>query len=126
MKLLLSLVVLTVTAATARADLSIVDNDKTISVDCAKDKTVTLIGNHITVTLVGTCTKVTVMGNHEIVKGSARQFFVAGNHNTVHADAVDELHIAGTKNTVSWKTGITAKTPKIANPGKDNKVTQEK
>jgi hypothetical protein len=33
--------------ASARADVSVIDNDKTLEVDCAKDPEVSLIGNHL-------------------------------------------------------------------------------
>jgi len=115
-----------VTAGTAAADVSIIDNNKTITVDCSKDKSVSLIGNHITVTLTGTCTRVTVTGNFETVTGSATTFWVAGNHNTVNADAADEINVAGNDNTLTWKKGLSKPQPKISNPGKNNKVTQAK
>ena len=47
----------------ASADVSIMDNDQTVAVDCAKDKNVSIIGNGATVTLTGTCDKVSVSGN---------------------------------------------------------------
>ena len=37
----------------ARAYVSVIDNDKTLDVDCAKDPEVSLIGNHLTVTTKG-------------------------------------------------------------------------
>jgi hypothetical protein len=124
MKPSLIAIVLLVTATPAAADVSIVDNRKTLTHDCAKDKRVELIGNHITLTLVGTCELVTVTGNNETVRGSATKFYIAGNKNTVEAAAADEIYVAGSKNTVTWKQGLTRKVPTIANPGKDNKVTQ--
>ena len=93
----------TLAAGTVAADVSIIDNNKTITVDCAKDKSVNLIGDQLTVTLTGTCTRVQLSGNHETVTGSATTFWVAGNHNTVTADGTDEIQIAGNDNTLSWK-----------------------
>ena len=108
--------------ALAAADVSVIDNNKAITVDCTKDPVVDLIGNHITLTLTGTCKKVNVTGNHETVTGSATTVFVAGNENTLTIDASDSITVAGNRNTVTWKTG----SPKISNPGKNNKVTQAK
>jgi hypothetical protein len=122
MKAVLALLVLL--PATALAERQIVDNNATITIDCAKDKEVSLVGNNITVTLVGTCTRVNVTGNKETVKGSSTTFFIAGNHNTVTADATDEIRLAGNHNTVTWKKGVSGGAPKISNPGKDNKVSQ--
>ncbi|HEU0033397.1 MAG TPA: DUF3060 domain-containing protein [Kofleriaceae bacterium] len=119
-----SLLALAAIAATAHADATVIENSKTLTIDCAKDKEVNLIGNHLKVTLTGTCTKVMVTGNHEQVRGAATLFYVAGNNNTVTADATDEIYLAGNKNTVTWKKGLTKASPKISNPGKDNAVSQ--
>lgn len=107
-------------ATPAFADVSVIDNNKTITVDCAKDPKVDLVGNNITLTLTGTCKTVNVTGNKETVKGSATSVFVAGNENTVNIDTADTITVAGNKNTVTYKTG------KVSNPGKNNKVTQVK
>ena len=120
----LVLAMLVLMAATASAEISIVDNNKKLTVDCAKAKEVNLIGNNISVTLVGTCKLITVTGNSATVTGSGEKFYIAGNGNTVAAEVVDEIHITGNKNTVSWRKGTSKPSPKISNPGKDNKVTQ--
>lgn len=110
-------------SAPAFAERQIVDNNANVSVDCKKDSEVTLVGNNLTVTLVGTCTRVNVTGNREKVTGSATAFFIGGNHNTVTADSTDDITLAGNHNTITWKKSGKG-TPKIANPGKDNKVSQ--
>ncbi len=108
--------------AIAAADVTIVDNGKAVTVDCAKDPKVDLIGNHITITLTGTCKKLNITGNHETVTGSAGEVWVAGNENTLTIDAATTITVAGNKNTVSWKQPGT----KVQNSGKDNTVTQLK
>ncbi len=108
--------------AIAAADVSIIDNGKTVAVDCAKDPQVSLIGNHLTVTLTGSCKKLDITGNHETVKGSAGEVFVQGNENTLAIDTANAISVAGNKNVVTWKAGA----PKVSNTGKDNKVTKEK
>lgn len=108
--------------ALASADVTIIDNGKTVAIDCAKDPQVDLIGNHLTVTLTGTCTKLNITGNHETVTGSATDVSVMGNENSVALDATDKIMVAGNKNTVSWKQPGT----KVQNSGKDNTVTQLK
>ena len=118
MKLLALLIV--ASPALALADVTIVDNGKTVAVDCAKDPQVDLIGNHLTVTLTGKCKKLNITGNHEAVTGSAGDVFVMGNENAVALEAVDTINVAGNKNIVSWKKDK----PKVQNSGKDNKVSQ--
>ena len=120
----LAMVSIVLTAATASADVSIMDNDKTIAVDCAKDKEVNLVGNHITVTLTGTCTKVTATGNHGKVIGSTTGAFVLGNHNTLELDGVDTISIAGSHNSVSYKKPIAKKKTTVSNMGKNNSIKQ--
>jgi hypothetical protein len=119
----LALLVIPLTFSVAFADVSIMENKKTVAVDCAKDKEVNLIGNHITVNLTGTCTKVTVTGNHGTVNGSATGVFVLGNQSTVNLDGVDTISIAGNQNTVSYKKPLAKKKTTVSNSGKDNKVT---
>ena len=62
--------------AVAAADVSIIDNGKTVAIDCAKDPRVSLIGNSLTVTLTGTCKKLDITGNHETVTGSAGDVYL--------------------------------------------------
>jgi N-acyl-D-aspartate/D-glutamate deacylase len=110
----------------ARADVSIIDNNKTLDVDCAKDPEISLVGNNIKVTAKGVCAKITVSGNHETVTGSATVVFVAGNHNTVTLAAADDITIAGNSNTVTVRKSLKLPAPKIANSGTDNHITQPK
>lgn len=110
----------------AFADVTVMDNDKTISVDCAKDKNVTLIGNNITANLSGTCESVKVTGNHENVVGSVTNAYVAGNHNTLALDGVDTISVAGNNNTVTHKKPLAKKKTNVSNLGKGNTITQTK
>ena len=120
MKLLALLLV--AAPAVAAADVTIIDNGKTVAVDCAKDPQVDLIGNHLTITLTGACKRLSITGNHETVTGSATDVSVMGNENTVSIDAATTITVAGNKNLISWrKPGA-----KISNSGNDNKVSQQK
>lgn len=110
----------------ARADVTVLDNNKTIEVDCAKDPQVNLLGNHITLTLKGVCAMVSVDGNEETVTGSASAVRVNGNHNTITLAAADQVAIFGNDNTVTVQKPIKAKTVQIASPGNRNKVTRPK
>ncbi|HEX7836815.1 MAG TPA: DUF3060 domain-containing protein [Kofleriaceae bacterium] len=110
----------------ARANVTLVDNDKTVEVDCAKDPEVNLIGNHLTVTTKGVCARIAISGNDETVSGSAGTVYVNGNHNTVTLAAADDVAINGNHNTVTVRKAIKAKAPRISNPGNDNRVTQPK
>lgn len=111
-------------AHVAAADVSIIDNHKTIDVDCAKDPNVELIGNHITLSTKGVCEKVSVTGNHETVTASAKLVYIAGNHNTVTVDT-DDITVAGNDNVLTVRKWLSGK-PKLANPGSRNKVTLPK
>ena len=112
--------------APARADISVIDNNKTLDVDCAKDPEISLVGNHLTVTTKGVCTKITITGNHETVTGSAAVVLVAGNHNTITLAAADDVTIAGNNNTLTVRKSVKLKAPRIANSGNDNHITQPK
>jgi hypothetical protein len=113
-------------AASAHADISVIDNHKTLEVDCAKDPEVSLIGNHLTVTARGVCTKITISGNHETVTGSASVVYIAGNHNTITLVAADDVTIAGNSNTLTVQKSVKLKAPRVANSGTDNHITQPK
>ncbi len=122
-----SLAVLAVSflASTAAAEVTVMDNDKTLTVDCAKDPEVNLVGNNITLTLTGVCAKVTTTGNHETVTGSATAAFVVGNHNTLSLDTVDKISVMGNHNTVTYKGPIKAKKTGVSNVGQHNTVTKK-
>lgn len=120
---LLALLAMTTVAA---ADVSVLDNNKTLTVDCAKDKEVNLLGNKITVTLTGVCTKVSITGNENSVTGSANTVSIPGNHNTATLDKVDTISVPGNENTVTYKGPATQKKTKLAVPGNKNSVKQQK
>lgn len=112
----------------ATADVSILDNHETLTVDCAEDPNVSIMGNHATVKLSGTCTNVSVFGNHATITGSAAAVSIAGNHNTATLDAIDALSITGNENTATYKKPINTKLkkPKTSNLGHNNTITQTK
>ncbi|HEU4727578.1 MAG TPA: DUF3060 domain-containing protein [Kofleriaceae bacterium] len=110
-------------ARSARADRSIIDNNKTIAVDCARDPEINLVGNHLTVTATGVCAKITVTGNHESVTGSARVVYVAGGHNTVTLAAADDITVAGSNNTLTVQKALSRAAPRVTNSGRANHVT---
>ncbi len=110
----------------ASADVSIVDNQRTVSIDCTKDKQVSLVGNNITATLIGVCTRVSIAGHHNTVTGSATTVWIAGNSNTANLDKVDELMVPGNKNTATYNGPLAAKATKVSNPGNENTITKQK
>lgn len=116
--------VLTALAAPARAEITVIDNNRTLDVDCAKDPDVAVVGNHIAVTTQGVCAKITVLGNHASVTGAATEVYVAGNHNRLALTAADEVTVAGNHNSVSVRKAVTLKAPRISNLGTGNRVTQ--
>lgn len=119
-----ALVALTSTAA---ADVTVADNHQTVTVDCAKDPAVNVVGNHATVTLNGACKRVMLAGNHNTVIGSAATVSVPGNNNTATLDVVDVLSVPGNSNTVTYKSSSDAKKKtKIGVTGNKNKITRAK
>jgi hypothetical protein len=128
MKLRLITTALLCLTSIASADVSLMDNDQKVTVDCAKDKNVNIIGNSATVTLTGTCTKVSVSGNKATVTGSATTVLISGNSNTANLTTVDTIMVTGNKNTVTYKGAVDAKLkkPKISNPGTGNTITAQK
>ena len=108
LKVTLLTATLALTATAARADVNIVDNNKTITVDCAKDKSVNISGNKAT------------------VKGSVLVANISGNSNTLTLDGVDGVMISGNENTVTYKKAVKEKSPKMADTGTDNKISQTK
>ncbi|HEY4175354.1 MAG TPA: DUF3060 domain-containing protein [Kofleriaceae bacterium] len=120
-------VALVVSGSVAAADVSIVDNNQTVTVDCAKDPSVSIAGNGAKVTLTGTCKAVVLAGNKATVTGSATSVSIAGNENTGTFDSVDSLSITGNQNTVTYKKASDAKKKtKVSNLGTKNAVTQAK
>jgi hypothetical protein len=126
--LLLSMIPATGLVGTASADAILADNDAALSIDCAEDPEVSVLGNHITLTLTGTCTKVSVSGNHATVTGSTATLWVAGNHTTATLTAVDAVFVAGNHNTVTYAGTVTRtlKAPKVSSPGTGNKITKRR
>ena len=113
-------------AAPAHAEITIIDNNRTLDVDCTKDPEIELVGNHFAVTMQGVCASIAILGNHASVSGSSREVHVAGNHNTLTLIAADEVSVAGNHNTISVRKAVTLKAPRISNLGTDNRVTQPK
>ena len=120
----LALLAISLLAVPAVADVTVIDNNKTVTIDCAKDKTVMLMGNKIKATLSGTCEKLNVSGNKIEVTGSTKHAYVAGSDNTLALEGVDLISVPGNDNTVTYKTTVAKKKTSITNPGKRNKITQ--
>src|SRR5579863_5334992 len=90
----------------AFGDAMVMDNKKTMTIDCGKDKTASIMGNENNITLRGSCTQVSVMGNKNVVKSEiAATVNVAGNDNTVTVDASDTVSVTGNNNKIAWKKG---------------------
>jgi Protein of unknown function (DUF3060) len=110
----------------ARADVTVMDNDKTIDVDCAKDPNVSLMGNHLTLTTKGVCGRIVVAGNEATITASASMVSVTGNKNTVALDSADDVSVTGNDNNVSVNKPVKAKSPRISNTGSRNKIKRAK
>lgn len=122
----LALAFVLATSSIATADVMVMDNNKTVEVDCAKDKNVSLMGNNATATLKGTCDKVALQGNSNKVTGSATTVQITGNKNTATLTTVDAIQVTGNENTVTYKGPAAAKETKVSNPGNKNSITKAK
>jgi len=122
------ILVLLLLAVPASADVSIGDNQQTVTVDCAKDPNVSVSGNEATVTLTGNCETVILSGNKAKVSGSTKAILVSGNDNTANLESVDKIGTPGNNNRVTYKTTIDTKLKKakISNPGNKNVVAKRK
>ena len=107
-------------AGLARADISITENDKSVRIDCTKDGTLMLAGNHLTITATGVCASVTIAGNESSFTGSALAVSIPGNTNTVSLAAADEVSVTGNGNAVMVKKAIKRKAPRFSNLGNNN------
>lgn len=114
-------------AVPAAADVSVVDNHETVTVNCAKDPNVSIAGNQAVVTLSGVCKSVMIAGNQVKVTGSATSFSIAGNTNTLDIDAADSISLTGNENTVRYKKTADAKkkAPVVSNLGTKNSVMKK-
>ena|SRR5579862_755681 len=127
MKRALTLITLVLFTSLAAADVSLTDNNKKKTIDCAKDPNVTIVGNSDAVTLTGACTAVTVAGNkNKLTIASGTAVTVSGNDNVVTITAVDALTVDGNRNVVSYKGAVTkGGTVAATNSGKDNVVSSK-
>jgi phosphate-selective porin len=114
------------TAATARADVNIPDDDAKLTVDCAKHKAVNIAGDRANITLVGTCLEVNIAGSKATVRGSVHRVSVSGDHNTFVLDTVDQILISGDHNSISYKRSGKGAKPALADTGESNQVNQAK
>lgn len=121
-----ALAAVTVTFSSAAADIYITENEQTLTVDCAKDKNVSIQGNESTITLVGTCAAVSIDGNETKLVGSAKSVAINGNENKVTLDRVDALAVNGNNNKVTWNRPLTQKKARVSNLGNGNKVSRAK
>jgi hypothetical protein len=125
-KLTLAAATLSLAAATASADVNIIDNNQKVTVDCAKEKSVNIVGNKATVTLTGTCQSVNISGNKATVKGTVLSVNISGDNNSLVLDGVDGILLSGDENTITYKKGVKEKAPKVMDSGDKNSVTQTK
>lgn len=126
LKISLCFAALVLVAATARADVKIVDDGVKLTVDCAKDKSVWISGEKATIVLTGTCDEVNISGDGTTVKGSVLRLNISGDDNTLTLDAVDQILVSGDRNTITYKKATKAKKTGVMSSGSDNKISQVK
>lgn len=123
----LTALALILASSAAFAGGTYLDNDKTVTHDCAKEPEASIMGNSNTITFTGACTTINVAGNkNTLTIVSAKGVNVEGNNNTVTVAASDAINVHGDNNTVSWKKGLSDKKPKLSNAGKKNTISQTK
>jgi hypothetical protein len=122
---LFTVTLITLTASVATAEM-IVDNDVTVKVDCAKDKTVRVSGNKAKITLVGTCEQVDISGNECTVTGSVTGVRVSGNENTFTLEGVDSILVSGNDNKITYKKALKKPKTGVLNSGDRNKISKVK
>ena len=112
--------------STAYADVNLLDNDETVTVDCAKDKTVNVVGNTASITLTGVCDMVQISGNAAKVTGSVKSVRISGNDNKLTLEAVDSIMVSGNDNVVTYKKPVAKKKTGVLNSGNKNKIAKAK
>jgi len=124
----LAILALVLGSGIASADIMNIDDDQTLTVDCAKDKNVNLTGNKNKITLNGTCKSVNISGNENEVNGTTIQVKVSGNENTFTLEAVDSILVSGNDNKISYKATVTKTKKKtgVLNSGNGNKIGKVK
>ena len=97
------------------------------AIDCGKTATHMISDNDRNLTYVGKCDTISLDGNNITIKAeSVKNLAVSGNDNKATVDAADKIYTPGNNNTVTYKKGISAAKPKLANPGNDNSIRQIK
>jgi hypothetical protein len=118
---------LVIAVSPAFADVLIDDNNKTVTVDCAKDKSVMVNGNGAKITLKGTCTNLLLSGNGATISGSVADVMISGNNNKLALEATLSIKVSGNDNTVGYKKSTDAnKKVGVLNSGERNKIAQAK
>jgi len=113
----------------AAAEVTLSDDNATVTHDCAADGALTVAGNNITVTLTGSCTDVVISGNTNTLTGSTKAIMLSGNTNTASLEVVDKIVASGNMNTATWKRTSNPKKlkkPRISKPGNQNTIIRTK
>lgn len=112
-------------SAAAGASVVIVDNNRTVAVDCATDPSVIVNGNRATLTLTGTCSNVMLNGNNGRVSGSVNTIQINGNNNEATLDVVDSISVPGNNNKITYKASSNPrKATRVSSPGQRNSVSR--
>lgn len=115
------------TARSARAEVAISDSAGSATIDCAKDPEVAVVGSSNEITLTGECTKLAISGSsNKVTAATVAKIAITGSTNEVNVDAVDKVALTGSDNKVTYKKGVTRKTPKVAKLGTGNAVKKVK
>lgn len=69
-------------------------------------------------------TKLTVAGDNNtlVILGTSPALVVTGSGNNIKIQAVDQIEIAGSNNTITYSSGASNDLPEINDKGSDNKI----
>lgn len=68
--------------------------------------------------------KLTVAGSNNtlVILGFCNALVVTGSNNIIKVQAVDEIEVAGSGNTVTWSAGVSRDIPAVQNQGENNTI----
>jgi hypothetical protein len=125
LSLTLVLVGLCARAALAGDDTWVMgDSNAKAAHDCGKQPVVIVNGSTDELALTGKCTKVSVHGGRvKMTAESIDQLAIDGAQNAIVVDALGKVTLSGEGNTVTWKTAIGGKKPRVSDLGTGDSVT---
>ena len=99
------------------------DSNAKAAHDCGKQPVVIVNASADQLALTGKCTKVSVNGSRvKVTAESIDALAVNGAENAIVVDALGKLSMTGASNTITWKTAIGGKKPRVTDQGSGDSV----